>query len=54
MDKITVKVMSHSCKMADITDQEISCKHTFQFSLFIFSKFQVQAASFPLERRDEN
>ncbi|BBG97416.1 secretory 1A [Prunus dulcis] len=24
MDKITVKVMSHSCKMADITDQEIS------------------------------
>lgn len=24
MDKVTVKVMSHSCKMADITDQEIS------------------------------
>ncbi|RXH93520.1 hypothetical protein DVH24_014096 [Malus domestica] len=26
MDKVTVKVMSHSCKMADITDQEISPK----------------------------
>ncbi|XP_020218479.1 protein transport Sec1a isoform X2 [Cajanus cajan] len=24
MDKVTVKVMSHSCKMADITDQEVS------------------------------
>ncbi|KAJ4838822.1 Protein transport Sec1a [Turnera subulata] len=24
MDKVTVKVMSHSCKMADITDQGIS------------------------------
>ncbi|XP_028803409.1 protein transport Sec1a-like, partial [Neltuma alba] len=24
MDKVTLKVMSHSCKMADITDQEIS------------------------------
>lgn len=29
MDKVTVKVMSHSCKMADITDQEISCEHNF-------------------------
>lgn len=27
MDKVTVKVMSHSCKMADITDQGVSCKH---------------------------
>lgn len=26
MDKVTVKVMSHSCKMADITDQDVSCK----------------------------
>ncbi|XP_054781286.1 protein transport Sec1a isoform X2 [Prosopis cineraria] len=24
MDKVTLKVMSHSCKMADITDQEVS------------------------------
>ncbi|XP_042065859.1 protein transport Sec1a-like [Salvia splendens] len=24
MDKVTVKVMSHSCKMADITDQDVS------------------------------
>ncbi|GMI75855.1 keule [Hibiscus trionum] len=24
MDKVTVKVMSHSCKMADITDQGVS------------------------------
>ncbi|RDX65211.1 SNARE-interacting protein KEULE, partial [Mucuna pruriens] len=27
MDKVTVKVMSHSCKMADITDQEVSCEN---------------------------
>ena len=27
MDKVTVKVMSHSCKMSDITDQDVSCKH---------------------------
>jgi hypothetical protein len=26
MDKVTVKVMSHSCKMADITDQGVSRK----------------------------
>ncbi|KAH9733068.1 protein transport Sec1a [Citrus sinensis] len=25
MDKVTVKVMSHSCKMADITDRGVSC-----------------------------
>ncbi len=29
MDEITVKVMSCSCKMADITDEGISCKHSF-------------------------
>lgn len=27
MDKVTLKVMSHSCTMADITDQGISCKY---------------------------
>ena len=27
MDRVTVKVMSKSCKMADITDQGISCKN---------------------------
>lgn len=27
MDKVTVKVMSHSCKMTDITDQDVSCKY---------------------------
>lgn len=32
MDKVTVKVMSHSCKMADITDQEVSCEQ-FKFIL---------------------
>lgn len=26
MDKVTVKVMSFSCKMADITDEGISCE----------------------------
>lgn len=26
MDKVTVKVMSHSCKMADITDEGVSCE----------------------------
>ena len=31
MDKVTVKVMSHSCKMADITDQGVSrkCQNRF-------------------------
>jgi hypothetical protein len=29
MDEVTVKVMSCSCKMADITDEGISCKHCF-------------------------
>lgn len=27
MDKVTVKVLSHCCKMSDITDQGISCKN---------------------------
>lgn len=31
MDKVTVKVMSHSCNMADITDQGISCEHKLYF-----------------------
>jgi hypothetical protein len=26
MDKLTVKIMSYSCKMADITDEGVSCK----------------------------
>lgn len=40
MDKVTVKVMSHSCKMADITDQEVSCKnHTAFLSLSLFLPF---------------
>ena len=36
MDKVTVKVMSHSCKMADITDQGVSCKHQ---NIFFFVNF---------------
>ena len=36
MDKVTVKVMSHSCKMADITDQGVSCKHQIRFCFCIF------------------
>ncbi|WZZ84215.1 hypothetical protein YC2023_104787 [Brassica napus] len=31
MDRVTVKVMSKSCKMADITDQGISCKNNERF-----------------------
>lgn len=31
MDKVTVKVMSYSCKMADITDQGVSCKFQNRF-----------------------
>lgn len=26
MDKLTVKIMSFSCKMADITEEGVSCK----------------------------
>jgi syntaxin-binding protein 1 len=26
MDKLTLKIMSHSCRMADITDEGVSCK----------------------------
>uniref|UniRef100_K3YBP4 Uncharacterized protein n=1 Tax=Setaria italica TaxID=4555 RepID=K3YBP4_SETIT len=26
MDKLTVKIMSFSCKMADITEERVSCK----------------------------
>jgi syntaxin-binding protein 1 len=26
MDKLTLKIMSHSCKMVDITDEGVSCK----------------------------
>jgi len=36
MDKLTVKIMSHSCKMADITDEGVSCKnHKMDFSLVV-------------------
>ncbi|KAF7846332.1 hypothetical protein BT93_L4528 [Corymbia citriodora subsp. variegata] len=27
MDKLTVKIMSCSCKMADITEEGVSCKN---------------------------
>uniref|UniRef100_A0A3Q7EK93 Uncharacterized protein n=1 Tax=Solanum lycopersicum TaxID=4081 RepID=A0A3Q7EK93_SOLLC len=30
MDKVTVKVMSSTCKMADITDQGVSCELRMQ------------------------
>ncbi|OEL35379.1 hypothetical protein BAE44_0003602 [Dichanthelium oligosanthes] len=26
MDKFTVKIMSYACKMADITEEGVSCK----------------------------
>lgn len=35
MDKVTVKVMSHSCKMADITDQGVSRTLNYIY-LFLF------------------
>jgi len=28
MDKLTVKIMSNSCKMAHITEEGVSCKLT--------------------------
>ena len=31
MDKLTVKIMSHSCKMADITQEGVSCKNQQTF-----------------------
>lgn len=34
MDEMTVKVMSYSCKMADITDEGISCKLVIYFYCF--------------------
>lgn len=40
MDKVTVKVMSHSCKMADITDQGISCKHIIIFIVSSICNFK--------------
>lgn len=27
MDRLTVKIMSHACKMADITQEGVSCKN---------------------------
>ncbi|RVW62544.1 hypothetical protein CK203_063160 [Vitis vinifera] len=33
MDKRTIKVMSYSCKMADITEEGVSCKKTKGHSL---------------------
>ena len=27
MDKLTVKIMSYACKMADITDEGVSCEN---------------------------
>lgn len=44
MDKFTVKVMSYSCKMSDITDEGISCKlktpyaQNFLFLAFLFRR----------------
>lgn len=39
MDKVTVKIMSYSCKMPDITDEGVSCKDllgTSEILLFIY------------------
>jgi hypothetical protein len=29
MDKLTVKIMSFSCKMADVMEEGVSCKYVF-------------------------
>ena len=42
MDKVTLKVMSHSCKMADVTDQEVSRKHFFFAYLFCLETFDYR------------
>lgn len=36
MDKVTMKVMSSTCKMADITDQGVSCKNVISLLIFRF------------------
>lgn len=36
MDKVTVKVMSSTCKMADITDQGVSCELRMQWTLLVY------------------
>lgn len=35
MDKLTVKIMSYSCKMADITEEGVSCKNQKEILLNI-------------------
>lgn len=39
MDRVTVKVMSQSCKMADITDQGISCMSVIYLPPFFIHSF---------------
>ncbi|KAJ9539475.1 hypothetical protein OSB04_032208 [Centaurea solstitialis] len=36
MDKVTVKVMSASCKMSDITDQQVSRKN-LKFDTIVYT-----------------
>lgn len=57
MDKVTVKVMSHSCKMVDITDQDVSCKHlnyylrTFGITFWCIAQYQINMTSRPFARK---
>lgn len=47
MDKLTVKIMSHSCKMADITDEGVSCKNHKKVNdqfVVVFNRFLVKLA----------
>lgn len=46
MDKVTVRVMSCSCKMADITEQGVSCKKEGIFLQILCFNFLVFAPSF--------
>lgn len=46
MDKLTVKIMSYACKMADITDEGVSCKNQegFPWKVFVFVCFAMLSA----------
>jgi hypothetical protein len=44
MDKFTVKIMSYSCKMADITEEGVSCKLAYAF--FLLPIYYLQRQTF--------
>jgi hypothetical protein len=42
MDEVMVKVMSFACKMADIIDEGIFCKHCFSYIYIAYSCVNVK------------